>query len=201
MARGFLEDARRAAVVIDGERLELLGDRRHREAASRGDVADHRIDLVALDEVAEFGDDLRRRAGLVDVFRLDLGAAEAHGVVGRRCGPGVEGLDQDFRAVAPGNAERRRRGTGQERHDAELHGGRRGLGGGAPARGNGKQQTGQRMRRRSADGSHWPVLPGARLDPLVFPEAYRGENADANGNIGIPLKSPLLPAIPRSLSW
>ena len=79
-ARLLLEDARRAAVEIDGQRLELVGDRRHREAASRRDVADDRVDLVALHEVAEFGDDLRGRAGLVDVFGLDLGAAEA-----RRC--------------------------------------------------------------------------------------------------------------------
>ena len=60
-----------------GERLQLLGDRRDREAIARRDVADHGVDLVALHEVAEFGDRLRGRAGLVDEFDLDLGAAEA----------------------------------------------------------------------------------------------------------------------------
>ena len=83
-ARLFLEDARRAAVEIDRQRLELLGDRRDRKAASRGDVADHRVDLVALHQIAELGDDLGGGARLVDVLGLDLGAAEPDRVVRAR---------------------------------------------------------------------------------------------------------------------
>ena len=126
-ARLLLEDARRAAIEIDRQRLELFGHRRDREAASRRDVADHRVDLVALHQVAEFGDDLRGRAGLVDEFRLDLGAAEPDRVVGRGRRAGIERLDHDLGAVAARNAERARGRPAQERHDAELdrRGGRR----------------------------------------------------------------------------
>ena len=125
-ARLLLEDARRAAIVIDRQRLELFGHRRDREAAAGRNVADHGVDLIALHEVAEFGDDLRGRAGLVDVLGFDLGAAEAHRVVRRGRGAGIERLDHDLGAVAPGHAEWARGGPAQERHDADLD--RRGRG-------------------------------------------------------------------------
>ena len=68
----LLEDPRRAAVEEHGQDLELLGDRRDREAAARRDVADDRIDVLALHEVAQLGDLGGRAARLVDVDRLDL---------------------------------------------------------------------------------------------------------------------------------
>src|SRR5882757_799941 len=119
-ARLLLEDPRRAAVEIDGEGLELLGHRGDREAAPRRDIADYGVDLVALHQVAEFGDDLGSRARLVDVLGFDLGAAEPDGVVGRGCRAGVERLDHDLGAVAPGHAERARARAAQERYDADL---------------------------------------------------------------------------------
>ena len=69
MARFFLEDAGRAADVEDGELLEFFGDRRDREAAARGHVADDHVNVVALDEVAELGDDIGSGAAFVDEFR------------------------------------------------------------------------------------------------------------------------------------
>lgn len=120
VARLLLEHARRSAVEVDGQRLQLIGDRRHREATSRRDVADHRIDLIALHEVAKLSDHLRGRARLVDELGLDLGAAEAHRVVRRRRLTGVERLDHDLGAVTARHAERAGRGTREERDDAEL---------------------------------------------------------------------------------
>jgi hypothetical protein len=104
-ARLLLEDAGRAAVEIDGERLELVRDRCHREAAAGRDVADDSVDLIALHQIAEFGHNLRGGAGFVDVLGVDLGAAQADGVVGCRRGAGVERLDHDLGAVAAGHPE------------------------------------------------------------------------------------------------
>ena len=72
IARLLLEDARRAAIVEHGERLEFFRHRRHRQAVSRRHVADHGVDLVALHQVAKFGDHIGGGAGLVDIFRFDL---------------------------------------------------------------------------------------------------------------------------------
>jgi hypothetical protein len=121
-ARLFLEDARRSAVIEHGERLELLGDRRDREAAAGRDIADHRVDLVTLHKVAKFGDDIGCGTGFVNIFCFDLAAAEADLVEGCRHLSGVHGLDHDLGAVASGDAERGSGGSGQEADDAKLHG-------------------------------------------------------------------------------
>ena len=55
MARLFLEDARRAADIEDGELLEFFGDRRDGEATAGRHVPDDHVDMVALDEVADIG--------------------------------------------------------------------------------------------------------------------------------------------------
>ena len=142
-ARLLLEDARRAAHVENGELLQLLRHRHDRQAIARRHVAEHDVDLVALHEVAILRHLLGGRAGLVDVFDLELGAAEPDLVVGRRELAGVEVLDQDLGRVAPGNSERRRRRAGQECHDADLDGGgrrrRRLLGGRRDRRGERRQ--------------------------------------------------------------
>ena len=62
--------------------LQLLGRRRHREAVARADVADHRVDVLALERVAQLLDLLGGAAGLVDEIDFDLQAAEADLVVG-----------------------------------------------------------------------------------------------------------------------
>ena len=120
-ARRLLEDPGRATVVEHGERLQLFGDRDDCETAARGDVTEYGVDVVALDQVAVFGDLVGGRAHLIDVFRHDLGAPEARRVVGSGRFAGVERFDDDFGGVAAGNAERRCGRTGQERYDAELH--------------------------------------------------------------------------------
>jgi hypothetical protein len=66
-----LEDARRAAVVKDEEFLHLLGDRCHRQAVAGAHVADDRVHLLAVVEVAQLLHLLGRAAVLVDVDRLD----------------------------------------------------------------------------------------------------------------------------------
>ena len=54
MPRLFLENARRAADIEDGELFQFLGDRRDREATARRHVADDDVDVIALHEIAEF---------------------------------------------------------------------------------------------------------------------------------------------------
>ncbi len=105
-----------------GQRFQLVGHRRDRQAVPAGDVADHRVHLVALDKVAEFGDLLGRSAALVDVLGLDGGAGHALGVVGSGKGAPVDGVDHDLHAIAGRNAEGSGRGTGQEQGDAKLDG-------------------------------------------------------------------------------
>ena len=117
-----LEDARRAAVVEDEELLQLLGHRRHRQAVARADVADHRVDLVAVVQVAQLLHLLGGAAVLVDIDRLDLHAAEADLVVRRRRGAGVEGLDHHLGAVDRRDAEALGRLARQEADDAQLEG-------------------------------------------------------------------------------
>ena len=116
----FLEDARRAAIHQHQHLLQFFGDRRHREAVARADIAEHDIDIVALIEVAQFLHLLGRAAVLVDDDGLDLHAAESDLVV--RCGGGalVQLVDDELAAVAGRHAETVGGGPGQERHDAEL---------------------------------------------------------------------------------
>ena len=51
-ARRLLENAGRAADVEHGERFQLVGDRDDREAAAGGDVTEHGVDLVTVNQVA-----------------------------------------------------------------------------------------------------------------------------------------------------
>jgi hypothetical protein len=101
----LLEYPGRAAVVQDQEPFHFLGRRRHREAVAGTHVPHHRVDLFAVVEVLQFLDLLGGAAGLVDVDRLDLQAAEALLVVRGRRLTGVEGFDQDFGAIDRGDAE------------------------------------------------------------------------------------------------
>ena len=115
-----LEDARRAAVVEEEELLHLLGRGRDREAVARADVADDGVDLLAVVQVLQLLHLLGGAAVLVDVDGLDLHAAEAGLVVGRRRGALVEGVDQHLGAVDRGNAEALGRLAGEEADDADL---------------------------------------------------------------------------------
>ena len=119
-----LEDARRAAVEENGELLQLVGQRSDRETVAGGDVADHRIDVLPLDQVAVLGHLLGRAAGLVDDHDLDRRAVDALARVGRRQRAGVERLDGEFGRIPRRHAERPGRRSGQECDDAELHGAR-----------------------------------------------------------------------------
>jgi hypothetical protein len=116
----LLEDARRAAIHQHQHLLQLFGDRRHREAIAGADIAEHDVDVFALIEVAQFLHLLGGAAVLVDHDRLDLHAAEADLVVGRRRRAFVQLIDDELPAIARGHAKAFRGGTGQERDDAEL---------------------------------------------------------------------------------
>ena len=63
--------------------LELVGERRDRETVAGRDIADDRVDVLALDEVAVLGDLLGRAAGLVHDHHLDRSSVDALLVVGR----------------------------------------------------------------------------------------------------------------------
>src|ERR1700728_480932 len=127
VARLLLEDARGAADVEEGEFLQFLGHGRDGEAAARGYVPDHHVDVIALHQVAVLGDDVRGRAGFIDEFRIDLGAAEPDLIVGRWRLSAVESLDQDLGPVAIGDAEGGGGGTAGEGYKADLDGRGRGL--------------------------------------------------------------------------
>ena len=116
----ILENARRSAIEEDRQLLELLGNRGHCEAIAAGDVADHHIRVVALDEIAVFVDLLRRAAGLVDEDSLDRRAGEPLGGMGRGKLAGIERFDDHLGPVARRYAERASRRSGQERNDADL---------------------------------------------------------------------------------
>ena len=115
-----LEYARRAAVEEVGELLELLGDRRDRQAVAARDVADHQIDVVALHEIPELGDLRGAGARFVHHHDLDPGAAETRLAVGRGRFARIQLVDHEIRGVLRRHAEGRGRGAGQERHDADL---------------------------------------------------------------------------------
>ena len=115
-----LEDARRAAVVDEEELLHLLGRGRDREAVARADVADDGVDLLAVVQVLQLLHLLGGAAVLVDVDGLDLHAAEAGLVVGRRRGALVEGIDQHLGAVDRRDAEALGRLAREEADDADL---------------------------------------------------------------------------------
>ena len=125
-ARLLLKYPRRAATVKHSEFLQFLRDRYDGEAIARRDIAEDDVDIVALHEVPILRDLLRGRAGLVDVFHLDLGPAEADLIVGGWELAGVEVLNQNFRGVASRYSERRGCGTGQEGNDTDLDQRRRG---------------------------------------------------------------------------
>jgi hypothetical protein len=115
-----LEDARRPAVEQDREPLQLLGGGRHREAVAAGDVADDRVDVLALHEVAVLAHLLRRAARLVDDDELQRAPADALLRVRRRHLPGVERLGEHLAAVLRRDAERARRRAREEGDDADA---------------------------------------------------------------------------------
>ncbi len=114
-----LEDARRAAVEQHRELLELLGDRRDRQAVAARNVADDEID--ARREAAELGDLLLRAARLVDDDELDRVAAKTFLRVGRGQGAGVEHLGGELGGVARRHAERAGCRPRHEGDDADAH--------------------------------------------------------------------------------
>ena len=95
----LLEDAGRTALQENQEPLELLGRRRDREAIARADIADHRIDMVALECVAQFLNLLRGAASLIDELHLDFQAAEADLVVRLGQAAGIERIDDGLGAL------------------------------------------------------------------------------------------------------
>ena len=116
----LLEDARRAAIHQHEHLFQLLGRRRHGEAITRADVAENRVDVIALERVAQLLDLLGGAAGLVDQIDFDLEAAEPDLVVGLDHGSGVERVDHRLGAVPCRLAERFRGRSGQEGDNAEL---------------------------------------------------------------------------------
>ena len=115
-----LEDARRAAIEEDRQLLELIGERRNRQAVAGGDVSDHRIDILTLHQIAILRHLLGRAAGLVDDGGFDGHAVNAFGRIRRRQRTGIERLDGELRRVARGHPERSGGRAGEERHDPEL---------------------------------------------------------------------------------
>jgi hypothetical protein len=55
--------------------FQLLRYRRNRQTVARGDIANHHVDVIALDEITELSDHVGGGAGLVDEFGLDFGSA------------------------------------------------------------------------------------------------------------------------------
>ena len=150
----------RAAVEEDGELLQLLGDRRDREAVAARDVADHRVDVLALDQVAELGHLLRGAAGLVDEDELRSGGRRSPSW---RRAPGIfpplSASTSDLGAVARRDAERAGGGAGEEGDDAELE--RRRLaaaGAWAGAWLDEQQGEGEREQRADRRDVSWRIL-------------------------------------------
>ena len=71
-------------------------------------------------EVAKFRDDVGDRAGLIDEFNFNLGAAETRLVIWCRHFAGVEIFNQDFRRIASGDTEWRRGRPRQKSDDADF---------------------------------------------------------------------------------
>ena len=116
----LLEDAGRAAVEENQKLLELLGRRRDREAVARADIAQDRIDMVALEGVAQFLDLLGGAAGLVDELDFDLQAAEADFVVGLGEASGIERIDDGLRALHGRLAEQFGRRPGEKGDEGQF---------------------------------------------------------------------------------
>ena len=78
----LLEDARRTAVKENEKPLQFLGRRRDSESIARTNIAQQRVDVVALERIAQFFDLLGGAAGLVNELNFDLQATESDLVVG-----------------------------------------------------------------------------------------------------------------------
>ena len=117
----IFKDLRGAAVEKDGQLAQFFGYRSDRLAMAAGDIADHHIDFLLLDELAILGDLLLSIAGFVDEDCFQLGAGNPFGVVRSRNVTGVNGLDHEFRSIAGGNTERSRSAAGQEGDQTDFN--------------------------------------------------------------------------------
>jgi hypothetical protein len=167
-----LEDARCTAVEEHGELLQLLGERRDREAVAAGDVADHHVHVVALHEVAILVHLLRGAAGFIHQQHLDRGPAESLLRIGRGQLAGVDGIDDELGAVARGHSEGPGGRAGQERHDADLD--RLVLGGGRGDR------EGDRQSQRRCGGEAGDAARLVRFHGLLRPVGF-DRLGDASG--------------------
>jgi hypothetical protein len=73
-----------------------------------------------LHQIAKLSDNVCYGTGFVDIFGFDFRPSEANLIEWRGRFAGIECLDDDFRAVATRNSERRRRRPGEKRNDAQL---------------------------------------------------------------------------------
>lgn len=116
----LFEDARGAAVEENKKLLERLGCRRDRQAVARADIAQDRVDMVALKRVAQFLDLLGGATCLVNELNFDFQAAKADFVVGFREASGIERIDDGLRALHGRLAERFSSLPGEERDEGQF---------------------------------------------------------------------------------
>ena len=119
LVAALLEDAVGGAVEQHGEFLHLLGHRRHRQAVAGGDHSDHQVHVLALDQVAVFGDDLGRATGFIDVHHLDRASAETFLFKARNLPALVERVDHQIRRILGRNSEGARSRSGKEGDHAD----------------------------------------------------------------------------------
>ena len=110
----LLEDAGCTAVEENQKPLEFLGRRRNGEAVAGADIAQDRVDMIALEGVTQFLDLFGGAASLVDELNFELQAAEADLVVGLGQAPGIERIDDRLGALHGRLAERFGRRPGEK---------------------------------------------------------------------------------------
>jgi len=116
----LLEDAGRAAVKQNEKLLEFLGRRRDRQTIARADITQDRIDVVALEGVAQFLDLFGRAARLVDKLHFDFQAAETDFVVGFGQASGIERVDDGLGALHRRLTERLSRLPGEKGDEGQF---------------------------------------------------------------------------------